>query len=387
MFGVLRPCAHGAVKYGIDPGHWQAHMCGLCLGLREGNGQLARAATNTDAIVLSVLTEAQAGGGGTRTTAGPCPLRGMRRADVVDASAPGIRLAATASLLLGAAKIRDHVDDGDTPGLARRPLRRFSDTWAARARRQGAEIGLDVEPLLAAIATQSSLEARDRSVMGTVDELTGPTQLCAAALFGHSARLAGRPENVAALREIGRGVGRIAHLSDAIADLERDRARGRFNPLDATGTDLPRAYDLVRESESRVRRAAAEADLDQLPTVRWALLDPLSSLLRSLGRGLGLATGHVCRTPVAAQRNSPYEFPAPLDKRRDRPGPFRSAGLVLGVYCTGLACCVDHTRPCSGKQKDAWAKRCGNCCECGDSCSSCGDCCSCGGDGCCGCNC
>lgn len=58
VFGVLKPCAHGAAKYGIDPGHWQAHMCGLCLGLRDGHGQLARAATNTDAIVLSVLTEA-----------------------------------------------------------------------------------------------------------------------------------------------------------------------------------------------------------------------------------------------------------------------------------------------------------------------------------------
>ncbi|MFF2085492.1 DUF5685 family protein [Nocardia sp. NPDC058176] len=429
---MLKPCAHGAEKYGIDPGQWQAHMCGLCLGLRDGHGQLARAATNTDAIVLSVLTEAQSGAADARTTAGPCPLRGMRRAPVVAANAPGVQLAATASLLLGAAKIRDHVDDGDSGALTRRPMRRVSATWADRARTQAAGIGLDVEPMLAAIATQSTLEARvvgagaqlapeagtagnpggehrgasrvpgcvagrpDRSSAGavaaTLDELTGPTQLCAATLFGHTATLAGRPENVAALQEIGRHVGRIAHLADAIEDLERDRARGRFNPLEATGTDMPRAYELLRESESRIRQVAAEAELDQLPTVRWALLDPLASLLRTLGRGLGIATVHVCRTTAGtqqrqrpvAQRHTPYELPINPHKDPKKPGPLEAAGLILGVYCTGIACCSDHTNPCSGKRKKAWRKRCD--CECCDCCGNCGDCC--GKDGCgCGCDC
>ncbi|WP_229740326.1 DUF5685 family protein [Nocardia rhizosphaerihabitans] len=384
---MLKPCAHGAAKYGIDPGQWQAHMCGLCLGLRDGHGQLARAATNTDAIVLSVLTEAQTGDSGARTTAGPCPLRGMRRASVVAANAPGVQLAATASLLLGAAKIRDHIDDGDAAALARGPMRRVSSTWAARAQEQGAQIGLDVQPMLAAIATQSALEdkaASDADSLGTLDELTGPTQLCAATLFGHTATLAGRPENVVALQEIGRHVGRIAHLADAIEDLERDRARGRFNPLDATGTDMPRAYQLVRESETAIRHAAAEAELDQLPTVRWALLDPLSALLRRLGQGLGLAVGHVCRTSPVAQQHSPYQFPSPPGRRPNRPGPLKAGGLILGVYCTGVACCADHTSPCTGEEKEAWAKRCG-CDGCGDCGECCGNCCSCGGeDGCCG---
>lgn len=425
MFGVLKPCAHGAEKYGIDPGQWQAHMCGLCLGLRDGHGQLARAATNTDAIVLSVLTEAQGAGFGARTTAGPCPLRGMRRATVVAAGATGVQLAATASLLLGAARIRDHLDDGDAATLARGPMRRVSGTWADRARTQGARIGLDVEPMLAAIAAQSAMEARvvagatgsvaesvvasaaesapRTRVIGvgggeagrgrlkwnpgaTLDELTGPTQLCAATLFGHTATLAGRPENVAALQEIGRHVGRIAHLADAIEDLERDRARGRFNPLEATGTDMPRAYELVRESESHIRRVAAEAELDQLPTVRWALLDPLASLLRTLGRGLGIVTGHACRTPSfsgtssAAQRHSPNEVPIRPRKGPKKPGPLQAAGLILGFYCTGAACCTEHTNPCSGERKDAWLNRC--------DCGNCGGCdCNCGDGCCCGCDC
>ncbi|MGW5435612.1 DUF5685 family protein [Nocardia asteroides] len=432
MFGVLKPCAHGAAKYGIDPGQWQAHMCGLCLGLRDGSGQLARAATNTDAIVLSVLTEAQSAAPGERRTAGPCPLRGMRRASVVAADAPGVRLAATASLLLGAAKIRDHVDDGDAGRLARPPMRRVSGAWSAAARAQADLIGLDIGPLITAIDSQTALEALAEDVSTaalapasttgaasvssaahiyagaggastgflapadvlrpvrspiTLDELTAPTQLCAATLFGHTATLAGRPENVAALREIGRHVGRIAHLADAVEDLERDRLRGRFNPLAATGTDMPRAYELLRESETRIRAAAAEARLDQLPTVRWALLDPLATMLRRLGQGLGLAMGHVCRTSPVAQQHAPYQFPSPPGGRPPtRPGPLKAGGLILGVYCTGVACCVDHTSPCTGERKDAWAKNCDceSCCDCGDCCGNCcgedcgcGDCCSC----------
>lgn len=391
MFGVLKPCAHGAAKYGIDPDQWQAHMCGLCLGLRDGHGQLARAATNTDAIVLSVLTEAQAGTG-SRTNAAPCPLRGMRRASVVAADAPGVQLAATASLLLGAAKIRDHVDDGDAGALARGPMRKVSHSWAARAQRQADNIGLDVAPLLAAIATQSSIEKRAASghlvsnaAPATLDALTGPTQLCAATLFGHTATLAGRPENVAALEEIGRHVGRIAHLADAIEDLERDRARGRFNPLDATGTDMPRAYELVRESEASIRRAAAETELDQVPTVRWALLDPLAALLRNLGRGLGLVTGHTCR---ASANHQPYQFPSAPEQKSSGPGPLKAIGQICGVYCTGAACCVDHNSPCDGRRKKAWRKKCKDCCDACECCGNCGECGKCCGDGCCcDCNC
>ncbi|KAF0849297.1 DUF5685 family protein [Nocardia caishijiensis] len=393
---MLKPCAHGAAKYGIDPDQWQAHMCGLCLGLRDGHGQLARAATNTDAIVLSVLTEAQAGAAG-RTNAAPCPLRGMRRASVVAADAPGVRLAATASLLLGAAKIRDHADDGDAVALARGPMRKVADSWATRAQRQADSIGLDVGPLLSAIAMQSALEKRAvASCLAerppaqlvdviTLDDLTGPTQLCAATLFGHTATLAGRPENVAALAEIGRHVGRIAHLADAIEDLERDRARGRFNPLDATGTDMPRAYELVRESEASIRRAAAEAELDQVPTVRWALLDPLAALLRNLGRGLGLLTGHVCRVSA---NHEPYQFPSAPEQKPTAPGPFRAIGQICGVYCTGAACCVDHNSPCDGRRKKAWRKKCKDCCEACECCGNCGECGKCCGDGCCcDCNC
>ncbi|MFX0574162.1 DUF5685 family protein [Nocardia nepalensis] len=404
---MLRPCAHGAEKYGIDAAEWRTHMCGLCLGLRDGHGQLARAATNTDAIVLSVLTEAQMSGPMGRTTAGPCALRGMRRAEVATADSPGVLLASTASLLLGSAKIRDHVDDGDSSVLTRRPMTKVSSRWADRARSQASLIGLDVEPLVAAINAQSQLEALasagverngaanalPRSMRETtenasrtisLDDLTAPTQICASEFFAHTAVLADRPDNVAALREAGRHFGRIAHLADAVEDFDEDRTRGRFNPLAATGTTMPEAYELLRQSDSHLRTAVTQTGLDQVPTIRWMLLDPLHALVRRVGRGIG-ATAHACST---SRHSATMQYPMPpntgFEKPPSRPGIGEALALVLGVYCTGYACCADHTNPCNGKRKDAWIKDCDCDCGCGDCC----DCCDCGCDGCdCCCDC
>ncbi|WP_280209464.1 DUF5685 family protein [Nocardia cyriacigeorgica] len=400
LFGLLKPCAHSAAKYGVDPGQWQAHMCGLCLGLRDGHGQLARSATNTDAIVLSMLTEAQREGRIERTTAGPCALRGMRRAQVATADSAGIMLAATASLLLGSAKIRDHVGDGDTSVLTRRPMTKVSSRWADAARRQAQLIGFDVEPLVAALDSQPDRERRAHLL--TLDELTEPAQLCAAEFFAHSAVLAERPDNIAPLRAAGRHFGHIAHLADAIEDYETDRERGRFNPLAATGTDLPQAYDLLHQSDSRLRAAIAATDLGDRPAVRWMLLDPLHALVRRIGRGVGAVTAHACAVthresaePARGRRLGRAHDDRGAQARGHRTGhrpPTRRPGIgealtiVLGVYCTGYACCADHTSPCSGEHKEAWWKNnLGNCCDGAECCSNCGSCCGGGEDGgCCG---
>ncbi|QBS42022.1 DUF5685 family protein [Nocardia sp. CS682] len=372
MFGLLRPCAHGAAKYGIDAAEWRTHMCGLCLGLRDEHGQMARATTNVDAIVLSMLTEAQSAGAVERTTAGRCALRGMQRASVAAATSPGVRLATTASLLLASAKVRDHVDDGDASALARTPMAKAASRWAGQARLSAQRIGLDVEPLVAALSAQTGLEqAATAGGADSLARLTEPTQLCASEFFAHTAVLADRPANVDALRAAGWQFGRIAHLADAVQDYEQDLTRGRFNPLAATGTTMPQAYDLLRESDSRLREAVAEAELDAVPTVRWMLLDPLAGVLRRLGRGIGTVAGHACGI---SHDSTDVQMSARRTRHR-RPGIGESLALILGGYCTGYACCAEHTQPCTGERKDAWLKDCN-----GD----CGDCCHCD---CCGCDC
>src|SRR6188472_4610871 len=107
----MRPCRH-RLSAGLFA-DWVAHLCGLCLTLRDEHGQRARLVTNYDGLVISVLLDAQAPAAGPRRTAGPCALRGLRRAEVVDSAGDGARLAAAVSLVLAAAKANDHVADRD----------------------------------------------------------------------------------------------------------------------------------------------------------------------------------------------------------------------------------------------------------------------------------
>ncbi|CAM3966221.1 DUF5685 family protein [Smaragdicoccus niigatensis] len=335
MFGVVRPCASGKEA-------WREHMCGLCLSLRDGHGQVARATTNTDAIVLSLLTEAQSGRA-SRRTAGPCPLRGMKTASVVTSDSAGAELAATASLLLGAAKATDWAADGDgrfRARLSKRPARK----WRAEAHERGSRIGLDVQPLWTAITSQKARECAGIAL----DEVTWPAEFCAGELYAHSAVLADRPENVVPLRTIGRAIGRIAHLSDAVADLKVDRKRGAFNPIDATGTSLAEVDDLLGRARDQVRSATAVLTL--------ADPEPVSTILVH-GTNRALASA---QEPV------------------QRPGLLTGVGLLVGGYCTGYACCFEHTAPCTGERKPPI----GCDCDCGDCACCCDDCCC---D--CGCDC
>jgi len=377
VFGMLRPCAHGAAKYGIGSAQWQSHMCGLCLGLRDGHGQLARTATNTDAVVLSMLTEVQAATPAERVTAGRCALRGMRRAEVAPAAAPGVRLATTASLLLGSAALRDRVEDGDAAVLTRGPMARVSSTWAASARIQAGLIGLDVAPLIAEIAAQT---ARERTSTDLA-ELTAATEFCAAEFFAHTAVLADRPDNVDALRGVGRDFGRIAHLADAVEDLEADRAAGRFNPLDASRTTPAEACHLIHEADADLRRSLAAVELAEVPAVRWMLLDPLRALVRRVGHGVPGAIAHACKAAESRAERPIITHKGPPTRKPD----FGTAlALVCGVYCTGYACCAEHTNPCNGERRDAWISRCG--CDCCSGCPDCGGCCDCcEGCSCCDC--
>jgi hypothetical protein len=220
----------------------------MCLSLRDDHGQAARLATNYDGLVISVLAEAQADSAPERRTAGRCLLRRMRKADV--AVGDCARLAATVSLVLAAAKIRDHADDGD--GAFGRPGVRGAATalaarWTAASAQTGQALGFEVGVLTEAVGRQTAVEAS--AGPGTpLLAVTEPTETATAAAFAHTAVLAGKPANQAPLREAGRLFGRIAHLLDAVEDLAADQAAGVWNPLLATGTDLAEARRLCDDA-------------------------------------------------------------------------------------------------------------------------------------------
>jgi len=283
MFGIIRPCRCRLPK-GLAK-EWLGHLCGLCLALRGQGGQVARAATNHDGLLISVLYDAQAAkaegssGGGWRT-AGPCPLRRMRRAEV--AYGEGAQLAAVVSLLLASAKIRDHVADGDgalaRPVLAA-PARRVAGGWEAAGERGGAGLGFDTGVLVEAVERQREVEAL--AGPGTsVLAVTEPTELATAAAFAHTARLAGRPGNEAALAEAGRLFGRVAHLLDAVQDAAEDRRTGAWNPITATETEPARVRQLCDDATRGVALALADAEFTDDRLVRVLLVGELERAVR-----------------------------------------------------------------------------------------------------------
>jgi hypothetical protein len=358
VFGIIRPCRH---RLGGELGAaWQAHLCGMCLSLRDDHGQAARLATNYDGLVISVLAEAQADGSPERRTAGRCALRRMRKLDV--AVGDCARLAATVSLVLAAAKIRDHADDGDgafgRPGV-RGAATALATRWAAASTRTGRELGFEVGVLTEAIGRQTAIEAA--AGPGTpLLTVTEPTETATAAAFAHTALLAGRPANQAALSEAGRLFGRIAHLVDAAEDLTADQAVGAWNPLLACGADLTEARRLCDDALLGIKLALNEVEFTDGRLVHALLVHELA---RSVGRVFARAAGPVAHgAPSLAGTASP------------RPG----CGLPSAAGLSGLlairrrpGCCCDCGEDC--------------CCEC--SCDCCGDACC---DSCCGscdCNC
>ncbi|MFD3779444.1 DUF5685 family protein [Streptomyces sp. NPDC058612] len=304
MFGIVRPCAHRLGER--FKAEWTAHLCGLCLALREDHGQFARIVTNYDGLLVSVLTEAQSGPApGARRTAGPCPLRGMRTAAV--AQGEGARLAAAVSLVLASAKVRDHVADRDGL-LARAPLalaaRKVARGWDRAGARTGASLGFDTAVLVDAVDRQGGIETL--AGPGTpVLVVTEPTETATAAAFAHTALLAGRPGNAPALAEAGRYFGRLAHLLDAVEDRGADAEAGAWNPLTATGTPLAEARRLCDDALRGIRLALEEVEFTDADLAHRLLVHELrTSVDRAFGtRGCGHDhTG----TASAGQGGSPY---------------------------------------------------------------------------------
>jgi hypothetical protein len=360
VFGIIRPCRHrlsAALRTS-----WWAHLCGLCYALRDEHGQLARVATNYDGLIVSVLVDAQAPAGEPRRTAGPCPLRGMRTASV--SVGDGARLAAAASLVLASAKVRDHVEDGD--GAFGRPpvagvARLVANRWARQGGSSGRAVGFDTDVLLDAVRRQPSVEAS--AGPGDLLRVTEPTETATAEACAHTAVLAGRPENVVALREVGRLFGRVVHLVDAVEDLDEDTRSGVWNPLTATGTTIEEARRLCDDAVLGVRLALADVTFRDGRLVHALLVHELEqAVIRAFSHRGGDAKdgqGGGLWLP---------RFRVPPRRRGLVPG----CGIAIYQCCTCQYCCRDpFPGPWGGEPRGTCGCDC-DCCPC-----DCCDCCDC----------
>lgn len=373
MFGIIRPCRHRLPEPLRDA--WWAHLCGMCLALRDDHGQFARVATNYDGLLISALVEAQTVAA-QRKKAGRCALRGMRAADVSDGD--GARLAASVSLMLASAKVSDHVVDGD--GLyGRSVLRvgadRLAKRWAGKAERAGDQLGLSTGVLVDAVRRQADVESAI-GPGGSVLTATEPTETATATAFAHTAVLAGRPGNVEPLADVGRRFGRIAHLLDAVDDLDADRASGAWNPLLATKTPHSEVRRLCADAASGVRSALAECEFADRSLVD-ALLDV--ELRHAVYRRFGHSS--TCTSAQQPYPQQPYpqqpgqpQQPYPQQPQQ-YPSPYGQPGQYGPVTNVPPAQYEPpgYEPPPMPPKRGCWswcceAIECGECCDCCDCC-------------------
>ncbi len=355
-----------------------AHLCGLCLTLRDLHGQNARFVTNYDGLLVSVLTEAQNPAVTPHRTAGPCALRGFRGADVLDATGSGARLAATVSLVLAAGKVRDHIEDGDG-AYARRVVasgaRLAARRWQQAGERTGAAIGFDIAVLTDSIGRQAQIE---RSAGVTLPQVTEPTETAVGAAFAQTAVLAGRPGNASLLARAGQSFGRIAHLIDAVEDLSDDCASGSYNPLLATGTTPARAREHCDGALGDLRAAVLGLELAE-PALTESLL------VREVGVAVDRVFADLERGEADVVRGGRRRLALPgggVISGELASGELAGAGLPgIGLPCMPVAC--RRRRP--GREGGC----CSDCCAdgCCEACGDCGDCADCCDAGCCDCSC
>jgi hypothetical protein len=375
VFGIVQPCRHS-----LSPEltrQWWGHLCGLCLGLRDGHGQSARAATNVDAVALSVLVEAQRVEPVATREAGPCPLRGFRSATVVRSDDPGVRHAVAVSLTMAATKIDDHVSDGDG-WIARVPWAptAVAGRWAGAGDRAAVGTGLDTGGLRDAVAESGRRERRPGL---SFDDYVAPTEDAAAQACRHTATLAGRPGNTAALDALGRAFGRTVYLVDAVRDLDDDVAEGKFNPLVTSGSDRRRRLDvaaeLLADAHDRIRDAFERLDLPRPGLARVLFVDQVGRAGEQALRAAGRHARHACHRPDTGS--------APR---------LELLGLVAGAAALSTMGPGEPwaQRPLGSadatEKKDGFCSRNCDCCDCGD-CCTCGDCDCCEHCGCCDCDC
>jgi hypothetical protein len=366
VFGLARPSRHEL------PGElheqWQAHLCGLCLGLRDDQGQIARATTNVDAVAVSVLVEAQLQRPLARSEAGRCPLRGMQNASVIAASEAANAHAVGLSLTAAAVRLQDHaVDEDGVAGRAPRLAARVARSWERGGRAASRRARFDSAAVMQLAATSERLESSRGMVF---EDWVRPTEDAYAAAFGHTGVIAGCPQNVPALERVGRMFGRLTYLLDHVNDERDDVKRGRFNALVATYPDRAERRAAARRlflgAHAQLVAAFEQLELTNAELARVVIADVLGRRGR---RAVGLGATATCSHRHARASSRP------------RPRVGRAVALVA---LAGLQAVWEGKRGTDGEEagEEAPEKRassaccCCDCCECA-ACCECATCCEC----------
>ncbi|MBD5133046.1 MAG: hypothetical protein HDT38_01025 [Clostridiales bacterium] len=219
MFGYVRPALGRLDQEQKDA--YQSAYCGLCHALGDRHGPLARFTLQYDFTFLAILLMAGAGGDG--QCARRCPAYPFRKPRACAAGGQ-MDAAADQSVILAWHKLSDDVaDHGFFTGL---PYR-FAGWLFRRSYRRAADAqpGFDRRVREGLARLRELEEQRSPQLDRAADAFAGILACAAQELPGEGERRA--------LGQLLYHVGRWVYLMDAWDDLDDDRKKGRYNPLDA----------------------------------------------------------------------------------------------------------------------------------------------------------
>jgi hypothetical protein len=319
MFGTLRP--HRCTLDPISEQDHRAFYCGLCHGLAAQHGQASRVMVGRDAVFVAVVVDGLLPG---ETGMEPrrCPMVPIRRREVAAARGVATRYAVAVQALLADQWLADRAADGGrVAGAGRAVLSRTT----ARARADLDHLGVPLSRLEGFEQRQLDVE---RPGVTRPAEAAGPTADALGWVFAGIADLPGANLDRwrVHLRGLGRSLGRVIYLADALDDLRSDLLRGRFNPCLVGGDEgftISRRRVSDAEALLRTELEALDAGIAALPWQRHRAL--VDNVLGDRLRRDSLAS---------ARRARRWASPAgtvELRHWRTRPRVLRAAVVALAV--------------------------------------------------------
>lgn len=219
MFGYVRPALERLDQERRDA--YQSAYCGLCHALGKRHGPLTRLTLQYDFTFLAILLTAGEGEG--ERVCRRCPANPLRKPRTCLAGRQ-MDAAADQSVILTWHKLSDDVDDhGFFTGLPYRFARRLFRRSYRRA--AGAQPDFDAQTREGLIRLRALEEAGSPELDRAADAFAN--------ILARAAQAVPKEEERRALTQLLYHLGRWVYLMDAWDDLDDDKEKGRYNPLDA----------------------------------------------------------------------------------------------------------------------------------------------------------
>ena len=246
MFGYVRPALGRLDQEQRDA--YQSVYCGLCHALGRRHGPLARLTLRYDFTFLAILLTAGAGSGG--RICRRCPVHPLRKPRSCLAGG-ALDAAADRAVHEMVDLLHDDVaDHGFFAGLPYRFLRLVYRRAYRRA--AGAQPAFDAQ-VREGLARLEALEAAGSPQLDRAADAFAQILACAA-------QAAPREGERRAMGQLLYHLGRWIYLMDGWDDLDEDRKRGRYNPLDARfGGQARDSRDYLETTASHSLRLAGSA--------------------------------------------------------------------------------------------------------------------------------